>query len=149
MNNIHQRAKQQMMDISQKKTKAMIFNFTQNSQFTTRLNLKGENIEMVKKMKLLGIIINDKLTWDDNCAFLIKKVNSRMQLLRNLQSFGASQKEMVHFWTIFCRSVIEQSSVLWNSSLSQENIEDLERTIKTFAKLVLQNDYTSYQNAIF
>ena len=78
MNNIHQRAKQQMMDISQKKTKAMIFNFTQNSQFTTRLNLKGENIEMVKKMKLLGIIINDKLTWDDNCAFLIKKKLSKV-----------------------------------------------------------------------
>ena len=57
------------MEISEKKTKAMIFNFTRNGQFSTRLNLKGKNIEIVNKMKLLGTIINDKLTWDDNCAF--------------------------------------------------------------------------------
>ena len=55
---------------------------------------------------------------------------------------------MVHFWTLFCRSVLEQSSVLWNSSLSQENIINLERTQKAFAKLVLKDAYISYEDAI-
>ena len=69
------------MDINQKKTKAMVFNFTNNHQFTTRLQLKGENIEIVKQMKILGTIVTDQLSWDDNCQHLIKKVNARMQLL--------------------------------------------------------------------
>ena len=86
--------------INQKKT--MVFNFTDKFQFTTRLQLKNENIEIVDKMKLLGTIVTKSLSWDENCQYLIKKVNARMQLLRNILSFGASNNEMVHIWTVFC-----------------------------------------------
>ena len=106
------------MVISEKKTKVMLFNFTEKYQFSTRLQLKGSNVEVVDKMKILGTIVTDKLSWDENCSLLIKKVNSRMQLLRGLQSFGASREEMVHLWTVFCRSVIEQSCVVWGTSLT-------------------------------
>ena len=40
------------MVISKKKTKAMLFNFTQNYQFSTRLQLGDQNIEIVDQMKL-------------------------------------------------------------------------------------------------
>ena len=133
------------MIISQKKTKAMIINFTDNHQFTTRLQLKGENIEVVNKTKILGTIIKDDLSWDDNCALIIKKVNARMQLLRSVLSFGASTEEMVHLWTVFCRSVLEQSCVVWHGTLTQENIDDLERTQKTFCKLMLKEKYQTYE----
>ena len=49
----------QKMIISPKK-RAMIVNFTDNYQFTTRLQLKGENIEIVDTMKMLGTSIMDK-----------------------------------------------------------------------------------------
>ena len=148
LNKINSWTEKMKMQISEKKTKAMIFNFTDNYQFSTRLNLKGTNIEIVDKMKILGTIINNQLSWDDNCNEIIKKVNSRMQLIRSLQSFGASANEMVHFWQIFCRSVLEQSCVVWGSSLTQENIENLERTQKSFAKLVLREKYNNYNDAL-
>ena len=112
--------KDHKMVISAKKTKAIIFNFTENFQFSTRLELEGKNIEMVNSMKILGTIVRSDLSWDDNCELLIKKVNARMQLLRGVQGFGASIKEMVHLWTVFCRSVLEQSCAVWSSSLTQE-----------------------------
>ena len=136
------------MIINQKKTKAMIFNFTDKFQFTTRLQLKNENIEIVDRMKILGTVVTKSLSWDENCQYLIKKVNARMQLLRNILSFGASNNEMVHIWTVFCRSVLEQSSVVWHSSLTQENTDDLERTQKSFCKIVLREKYNSYENAL-
>ena len=71
-----------------------------------------------------------------------------MQLLRGVKSFGASTEEMVHLWILFCRSVLEQSCVLWTTSITQENIEDIERTQKTFAKLVLMEKYQNYENAL-
>ena len=114
------------MQISETKTKAMVFNFTDNYQFTTRLSLKDNNIEIVDKMKILGTIITNQLSWNENCKAIIRKVNLRMQLIRELQSFGASVKEMVHFWTLFCRSILEQSCVVWGTSLTQENKDDLE-----------------------
>ena len=65
-----------------------------------------------------------------------------------MQSFGTSVEEMVHIWILFCRSVIEQSCVVWGTSLTQENIDDLERTQKTFTKLVLREKYKDYENAL-
>ena len=129
-------------------TKAMLFNFTNNFQFGTRLNLKGENIQVVNEMKILGTIFNNKLTWNENCANIIKRVNGRMQLLRSILAFGASKTEMVHLWKTFCRPILEQSCVVWHGSLTDENITDLERTQKTFCKLVLQRKYENYENAL-
>ena len=71
-----------------------------------------------------------------------------MQLLRGVLSFGASLQEMVHLWIVFCRSVIEQSCVVWHGSLTQENRDNLERTQKTFAKLVLKEKYQNYDDAL-
>ena len=65
-----------------------------------------------------------------------------------VQGFGAYIGEMVHLWILFCRSVLEQSCVVWGTSVTQENIEDLERTQKTFAKLVLKEKYKTYENAL-
>ena len=45
-------------------------------------------------------------------------------------------------------SVLEQSCVVWNSSLTQENEENLERTQKTFCKLVLREKYKNYENSL-
>ena len=61
------------MIISKKKTKAMVFNYTDNYKLATRLKLGDENIEFVDKIKLLGTWVNTKLTWDENCAQIIKK----------------------------------------------------------------------------
>lgn len=136
------------MTISTQKTKAMIFNFTKNHQFSSCLQINGENIEIVKKMKILGCIINDTLSWNENSDNLIKKVNSRMQLLRKLRAIGSTKEEMVQLWIVYCRSILEQSCVIWHSSLSKQKTEDLERTQKYFTKLVLQKKYKKYEEEL-
>ena len=126
----------------------MVINFTKNFQFHTRLQLKERNVEIVEKIKILGTIFTNKLNWDENCKNLIKKVNSRMQLLRKVWSFRSNTEEMVHLWKVFCRSVLEQTCVVWGSGLSCENREDLERTQTYFAKLILEEDYQNDRNSL-
>ena len=63
-----------------------------------------------------------------------------MLLLKKALSFGANREEMVHIWIVYCRSVLEQSAVVWSSSLSEKNKTDLERTQKAFAKLMLKTN---------
>ena len=41
----------------------MIFNFTDNYQFSTRLTLENETLEVVKEAKLLGVIVSNDLKW--------------------------------------------------------------------------------------
>ena len=72
----------------------------------------------------------------------------RMQLLRSVLGFGASPTEMVHLWKLFCLSVLEQSCVVWGGSLTKENEDDLERTQKSFCKLVLRDRYYDYEPAL-
>ena len=113
----------------------MIINFTDMHQFHTRLQLKGQTIEIVPKMKILGTVVTDTLSWDENCAILVKKVNAWMQLLRKVWSYGSSKEEMVDLWKVFCRSILEQTCVLWDSGLTEQNRTDLERTQTFFYKI--------------
>ena len=136
------------MIISEKKKKSMIINFTNNYQFQTRLQLNNQNIEVVDKIKILGTVLTNTLSWDENCTRIIKKVNARMLLLRKVWSFGSSKEEMVQLWKTFCLSLLEQSCAVWNSGLTVENETDLERTQKTFCKMVLGDKYKSYFEAL-
>ena len=72
-------------------------------------------------MKILGTDLNKDLTWTENCTVIIKQVNARMQLLQKVLGFGSTNQEMVDLWKIYCRNVLEQSCIVWGSSLTQEN----------------------------
>ena len=52
------------MKLNEKKTKQIVFNFNKDKQFTTEV--KGEALELVEEVKLLGVIINKDLKWDKN-----------------------------------------------------------------------------------
>ena len=136
------------MVINQTKTKAMIFNFTKKYEFHTRLTLKNENIEIVDQIKLLGTTITNDLSWNQNCNELILKVNKRMQLLAKCKEIGSSNNELVMLWIIYCRSILENCSVVWSSSLTNENIHELERTQKSFCRMTLGQKYITYENAL-
>jgi hypothetical protein len=121
---------------------------TEKYQFHTRLQLKNQNIQVVDKIKILGTTFNNKITWDENCSIIVRKVNALMQLLRKVWSFGSSVTEMVHLWRTYCLSILEQSCVVWGNLLTEDNKLDLERTQKSFCKLVLEEDYKDYENAL-
>jgi hypothetical protein len=126
----------------------MIFNFTDRFQFTTRLNLKGENIEVIDTTKLLGTVLSTDLKWDLNTASLIKKANARMQLLRKVASFGTPTEDLKDIYILFVSSLLEQSATVWHSSISTENYNDLERVQKSAVKIILDEKYTTYQQGL-
>ena len=71
-----------------------------------------------------------------------------MLLLKKIHKFLASTKDMILLWKSYCLSILEQSSVVWGSSLSAANKIDLERTQKCFTKLILGNKYKSYEESL-
>jgi hypothetical protein len=144
LNEINLWTENQKMIINGKKTKTMIFNFTDNHKFTTRLKLKEENVEVINSTKLLGTMIQDDLKWDLNTASITKKANARMELLRRVASFGTPAEDLKTIYILFVRSLLEQSATVWHSSLTKENIQDLERVQKTAIKVILQEKYQGY-----
>ena len=136
------------MKINEDKTKTMIFNFSDKHQFTTRLQLNSQTVEVIKSTRLLGTIVSDDLKWDLNTKNIVKKANARMQLLRKVAEFGAPCEDLKTIYILFIRSLLEQSATVWHSSLSQENIEDLERVQKSAFKVILQEKFKGYKHAL-
>ena len=138
----------QKMLINEKKTKTIIFNYTDNYQFTTRLSINDKNIEVIDSTRLLGTIISKDLKWDLNTAAIVKKANARMQLLRKVAGFGASVDDLKIIYILFIRSLLEQSATVWHSRLTEENSNDLERVQKSAMKIILQDKFIGYKNAL-
>ena len=105
-------------------------------------------MEIVQESKLLGTIIQNDLKWDSNTAHIVKRANARMVILRKLSEFGAPTSDLKTIYISYIRSVLEQSAVVWHTSLTEQNISDLERVQKSATKIILKNSYIDYQNAL-
>ena len=106
LDSINQWTKNQKMVINQKKSKTMIFNFTQNYQFSTRLKLQDEVLETVQDAKLLGTVLTNDLKWEKNTQNIVKRANARMQLLRKISNFGASWDDLKNIYILYIRSLL-------------------------------------------
>ena len=91
----------------------------------------------------------DDLTWHSNTNSLVKRAFARMTILKKLYEFNVPKIQLVQIYMLYIRSVTEQSSVVWSSSITLEESEALERTQKVALKIIFQKDYISYKNALF
>ena len=61
-----------------------------------------------------------------------------MALLRKVASFRTPLKDLETNFVLFIRSVLEQSATVWHSSLSEENIKNLERYKDLAIRIILK-----------
>ena len=136
------------MKLNTKKSKYMIFNFSKKYQFNTRLEMEGEVLDQVHQTKLLGLTIQDDLSWRANTDALTKKAYKRMIILRNLFSFNVPVEDLIDIYYLYIRSVVEQSAVVWHSSLTKGEQYDFERVQKVALRIILKEQYTTYKDAL-
>ena len=115
------------MKLNKKKSCAMIFKFTEKYKLTTTLAMEGSSLDIVEEAKLEEVIFTNDLKWTRSSQYLVKSVSSRMEILRRLSSFNIPVEDLVHVYILYIRSILEQSSVLWHSTITQENQADIER----------------------
>ena len=120
LNGIVQWTDNNLMKLNSKKSNSMIFNFTKNFQFSTRLYIKDQLLDIIPECKLLGTIISADLTWRSNTEFIVKKSYKRMIMLHKLYPFNIGDAEMVNIYILFIRSVLEQSCQVWSYSITEE-----------------------------
>ena len=88
------------------------------------------------------------LKWDANTSNICKKSYARMELLRKLAGFNPPKSDMKNVYIVYIRSLLEQSSNVWHSGLTIQNEIDLERVQKVALKLILKENYKSYEHAL-
>ena len=136
------------MKINQNKTKLMLFNPCKKYDFQPEMDLAGIRIEVVKEMKLLGVIITDDLKWHANTANITKKAYTRLWILRRIKNLGSTRSILLDVYNKQVRSILEYAAVVWDAGLAQDDIQKIERVQKSACAIILGENYNSYEEAM-
>ena len=71
-----------------------------------------------------------------------------MLILVKLKKFSVPRGDLVMLFCQFVRSILEFNSNVWFSSITEEESEDIERIQKNACKLILGDDYLSYEQSL-
>ena len=148
LDTIEKWTKENQTKLNVEKTKIMIFNFTKEHQFSSRLYLEGKLLEIIDETKLLGTIITSDLKWEKNTEMLVKKAYQRMRIIQKLKSFKVARSDLVTIYILYIRSILELNCPVWHFSLTNEDETNIERVQKVACYLILHEDYENYGKAL-
>ena len=104
--------KYNQLTINWKKTKFMIIS---EKRFTKEkldfLLLDGNNVEVVEKFSLLGVTIDNCLTFQDHISALKQKVNIKLFSIKKLKFLSLSTK--IHFFKTFIQPHFDYCSTIF------------------------------------
>ena len=107
----------------------------------------GDYLECVEETKLLGIILNSSLSWDLNTANMVTRAMSKMWLLRRMKLLKLEPIIILDYYVKEIRVLAEQGVPIWNSGLTKGQVKDLEKIQKVALKIILNDEYQSYEVA--
>ena len=142
-------AEDHQMKVNIDKTKVMLFNKARKYDFLPNCHFKdGEMLQIVEEIKLLGVVVRSDLSWSSNCKQICQKGYARMWMLRRLKPYGANTEELLDIYRTQIRCVLEFAVAAWNSGLTLDQINQIERVQKCALAVILGQGYQSYSNAL-
>ena len=147
LNSISRWTDENLMKINERKCNYMVFTRAKED-FVTRLSVNNNVIEQKNVVKLLGVWISEDMSWSRNTTEICRKAYSRLGMLTKLKYVGVSTEDLLNIYILFIRSCAEYCSVVYHSRLTADHITSLERIQKTCLKIILRENYVSYEAAL-
>ena len=139
---------QNKLVINKKKTSVMIFNKSRKWDFPPEVCFSsGAQIEYVSETKLVGLVISEDLSWEKNTLYICQKARQKLWMLRRMHKLPFSIHQMFDFYIKEIRSIVELAVPVWHPGLTGKQTNEIERIQKLAMRIILQDNYTNYQNA--
>ena len=135
------------MKINEGKSNYMIFSRSK-TEFKTRLGINSQKLDQVNEAKLLGVYLSEDLSWARHCQEICRKAYSRIGMLSKLKYAGMKKADLVNIYILHIRSVTEYCSTAFHSSLTAEQDRKIESIQKVALKVILGQNYSSYEEAL-
>ena len=137
------------MVLNADKTKVLIVNFTNNHQFQSLLTIPGavSPIELTFETKILGYWLTSDMKPGKHVSHILKIAYGRLWAISRLKSANVNNDDILHFFNVKIRSVLEYAAPVFTSMLTVENTGDIERIQKIAFKVILNENYSSYTQA--
>ena len=99
-------------------------------------------------MKLPGLWLQQDGSWGKHVIETRKKAYMRMSFISKLRYAGVSRTDLILNYKQFIRTVLEYCSVAFHSSLTVAQSDSLERCQAVALRIILQDNYESYESAL-
>ena len=98
-------ASKNLMKLDAKKCKEMLICFFRNTPELPSLCVGGQALESVSSHKVLGLIIQNDLRWNEHIAMIVTKASKRLHILRALLILGSNFNSIIRvkitlFWGV-------------------------------------------------
>ena len=124
------------MSLNPRKCKEILVCFWKNNPNFPSLTVDDQPIEVVKSAKLLGVIVNEDLKWNDHVDYIVKKSAKRLYMLRLLKRARCDTKTLISVYFSCIRPILEYSAQVWHYSIPEYLSKELERIQSRALKII-------------
>ena len=89
------------------------------------------------EMRLLGLLLDEGLTWWPLVTDLIRRCNARVWALVRLRENGATVPQLVESYKMRIRTVLEYCCPVWHALLNGRQVHELELVQKRCLSIIL------------
>ena len=122
-----------LMKLNTKKCKGLRVCFFKVTPQLPLLRIDGQVLETVRSHKVLGLVIQYNLKWDEHICMIVSKASKRLHIVRVLRRGGVDAADLLVIYVALVRSVLEYWCVVWHNAhpayLSSE-IERVQKPVK-------------------
>ena len=119
-----------LFQLNLEKTKELTISFRRSPEHFDPVTVDGIQIQATTSSKLLGLIINNTLTWNDHVDSLIKKAARKIYLLVQLKRARVPAEDRVSYYCACIRSSLDYACPVFHFSLPQYLQSELESVQK-------------------
>jgi len=153
LNMFNNEVKNIKMCMNPKKCITINVDFSKEKSTVPNIQVGSDHIPQQMKAKLLGVIINNRLKWDDHVTSIKSKVSKRISYLKKLRALGFKSCELLHSYKVFIRPVIEYAAPVWYPAITisqKRSIENIQRRIISFItkKHQMKENYSKTLNTL-
>ncbi len=110
-------ASNNLMKLNAKKCKEMQICFFRNKPDLLKFRVGDRVLECVSSHKVLGLIIQDDLRWNERIGMIVTKASKRLHILRVLRRGGIPQHDLITIYYTLIRSMLEYCCTVWHCGL--------------------------------
>ena len=153
INRLYEWSVKNQMRFHPKKCKALSVSLQRNVFDNLPFNqffysLHDIDIDFVSAHTDLGVIMNTRLNWGDQCRMLLAKASSRLALIKRTCHFTTDKRQKRSLYLALVRSIFEHCSVIW-SPQTVTLIDQFAAIQKRAVKWINGEPYTSYSDEVF
>eukprot|EP00061_Rhincodon_typus_P015860 g43777.t1 len=86
------------LSLNVSKTKELIINFRKEGREHIPIYINRTEVERVKSIKFLGVMISNDLFWTSHVDAIVKKEQQHLFFLRRLRKFGMDIRTVTNFY---------------------------------------------------